>query len=78
MAINPKTKDANYYFNLPYAIYLKPDKDGSWFAEIPDLPGCMTYGNSKEEVLELIEDAKQTWIEERLHDGLPIPEPTDQ
>lgn len=63
---------------LPYAIHLKPDEDGTWFAEIPDLPGCMTYSDSRDNILALLEDAKRTWIEGRLEDGLPIPEPSER
>lgn len=76
MAINVPTKDLNYYMALPYSIHLKPNEDGTWTGEVPELPGCVTYGDTKEEVLELIEDAKETWIESCLHWNLPIPEPT--
>ncbi len=66
----------HYYLSLPYTIVLIPDaEDGSWFAELPELPGCMTYGDTQAEVLELIEDAKLTWIAARLELGLSIPEP---
>lgn len=69
-------KDLNYYLLLPYSILLTPDtEDGGWLAEIPDLPGCMTFGDTKEEALEMIEDAKITWIEGSLEAGDPIPEP---
>lgn len=71
---NPN-KDLSYYIALPYSILLIPEEDGGWFAEIPELPGCMTFGDTKEEVLELIEDAKLTWISGSLEAGDPIPEP---
>lgn len=76
MTTNVKEKDLAYYMSLPYSIYLKPDEDGSWFAEVPELPGCMTYADSRDEVLEMLEDAKETWIESRLHHNDPIPEPS--
>lgn len=69
-------KDIDYYMSLPYAIYLKPDWDGSWFAEVPELPGCMTYADSLDAVLEMLEDAKETWLECRLEYNDPIPEPS--
>ena len=69
-----KSKDLEYYLALPYSILLVPDEDG-WYAEIPELPGCMTAGDTKEEVLELIEDAKQSWLIVSLEHGDPIPEP---
>ena len=68
-------KDLNYYMSLPYSILLKPDEDGTWFAEVPEHPGCMTYGDSKESALELIEDAKRTWLEGCIELNYPIPEP---
>ena len=70
----PKAKTLDYYMGLPYSILLVPDEDG-WYAEVPELPGCMTCGETKEEVLQLIEDAKQSWLEVSLAHGDPIPEP---
>ena len=67
--------DLTYYLILSYAIVLIPDEDGSWLAKLPDLPGCMTVGDTKMEALELLEDAKLTWISGRLQAGDPIPEP---
>lgn len=64
--------------NLRYRIVLTPgeEPDNGWLAEIPDLPGCFTAGDTKEEALEMIEDARQLWITHRFEEGLPIPEPT--
>lgn len=70
-----KVKDLPYYLALPYTIILTPDEDGGWLAEIPELPGCMTFGDTQAEALELLEDAKLTWISGRLEAGDPIPEP---
>jgi antitoxin HicB len=71
------SKNLEYYLNLPYSIVLTPgtDDDDGWLAEIPDLPGCFTAGDTKEEALELIEDAKRLWITHRFEEGYPIPEP---
>jgi antitoxin HicB len=69
-------KDLAYYMSLPYKIVLTPDYEGEgWLAEIPELPGCMTSGDSQEEVLALIEEAKELWLEHNLAEGRPIPEP---
>ena len=71
MSSNNSTKNLAYY---TYSILLTPDEDG-WCAEILDLPGCMTCGETKEEVLHLIEDAKQSWLEVSLEHGDLISEP---
>ena len=68
-------KNLDYYMNLPYKIMLIPDEDGVWFAEIPELPGCITEADSKEEALASIEDAKLEWLSVALRHGDSIPEP---
>ena len=68
-------KTLDYYLSLPYPIVLIPDEDGFWFAEIPLLPGCMTQGASREEALEMIDEARTLWLRASLEDGDPIPEP---
>lgn len=60
---------------IPYQIALTPEY-GAWTATIPDLPGCMAVGDTPQEALELIHDAKYSWISASIEKGLPIPEPT--
>ena len=73
--MQPTTKDLTYYLSLPYPIELIPDEDGFWFARIPLLEGCMTNGDSREEALRMIDEAKSLWIETALQVGKTIPEP---
>ena len=68
-------KDLTYYLALPYTIELIPDEDGYWFARIPLLEGCMTNGNSREDALAMLDDAKKLWLETALQLGKAIPEP---
>ena len=69
-------KDLNYYLGLPYTTKLLVEEENSVFAEITELHGCMTVGNSKEDALEMIEDAKEAWLEAAVEKGMNIPEPT--
>ncbi len=69
------TKTLGYYLSLPYPIILIPDEGGFWFAEIPLLKGCMTQGSSREEALEMLDEAKRLWLEVSLERGHTIPEP---
>ncbi|MTI82328.1 MAG: type II toxin-antitoxin system HicB family antitoxin [Firmicutes bacterium] len=64
--------------NLPYTILLKRYPDGVYFAEVKELPGCMTEADTKEEVLLMIDDAMRGWLEIAIHDGRDIPEPVDE
>ena len=66
------------YLSLPYTIELTPGEDGYWFAKIPLLKGCITNGDSREDALEMIGDAKRLWLETALELGVPIPEPEPQ
>jgi antitoxin HicB len=68
-------KNLEYYLSLPYPIELIPDVDGYWFARIPLLKGCMTNGETREDALNMIDDAKRLWLETALSLGMPIPEP---
>jgi len=69
-------KPLGYYLSLPYTIELTPDENGVWFAAIPLLKGCMTQGDSREDALVMLDEAKELWLETALGEGIPIPEPT--
>ncbi|MBC7871244.1 MAG: type II toxin-antitoxin system HicB family antitoxin [Chitinophagaceae bacterium] len=71
----PITRTLDDYLELPYRIILMPEYD-AWTATIPDLPGCMAVGESPEEALQLIQDAKQSWITASMMRNLQIPEPS--
>ena len=60
---------------LKYPFTLEQDEDGSYLIQFPDLPGCMTCGDTIEKALEIGNDAKKCWIESALQDGDFIPEP---
>ena len=68
-------KNLKYYLNLDYTIRLKQNQDGSYFAEIEELPGCMSEGDNKKEALEMIDDAKKAWLGVALKRNMTIPEP---
>ena len=55
---------------LPYTIEIVPYNDGEYFAIIKEIKGCMTEGDTSEEVLVLLEDAKRACLEAVLEDGL--------
>ncbi len=50
----------------------------SWGAHVPDLPGCIAVGATREEVLHLIREAMAFHINGLIEDGLPIPTPSSQ
>jgi len=49
-------------------------EDELFIAEVPELPGCMAHGETREEALRNAEDAINLWIEVAERRGRPIPE----
>ena len=56
-----------------FRVELDQDEDGRWSASIPTLPGCGTWGKTREEALEALKEASQAYIDVLLEDGRPIP-----
>lgn len=50
----------------------------SWGAHVPDLPGCVAVGESREEVLKLVREAIEFHIDGLKQDGLPVPAPSSE
>lgn len=56
-------------------IYPDPESN-SWIAEVPGLPGCITDGATKEEVLQNAREAIECWLEGAAAVGMHIPSET--
>jgi predicted RNase H-like HicB family nuclease len=63
---------------MQYAIVIERVPGSNYSAYVPDLPGCVSTGNTVEEVQRNIEEAIAFHLEGMREDGLPIPEPTTQ
>jgi len=59
---------------MTYTVIYEKGPD-SWGAYVPDLPGVITVGDSREEVEQLIQEAIAFHIEGMREEGLPIPLP---
>ena len=59
----------------PYTlrVQLEQEDDGRWSAAAPALPGCATWGYTKEEALASIREAAQLYLEVMIEDGEPLP-----
>jgi len=58
--------------NYQFTVVVEQDEDGRFVAICPALPGCYTEGETRQEAMELIQDAIRLHIEDRLDDGQPI------
>ncbi len=65
MKTNPQIEheSLDYYLSLKYPMSIYPEEDGGYTVIIPDLPGCMTQGETLEEAVESINEARYLWIE---------------
>ena len=48
----------------------------SYGAYVPDLPGCVAAGKTREEVMSLIQEAMEFHIEGLKQEGSPVPPPS--
>lgn len=65
--------------NLPYSYILKPlspEDGGGYLIEFPDLPGCMSDGETEEEAILMGKDAIEAWINTAKECDRPIPKPS--
>jgi antitoxin HicB len=74
-AVETRTLDYDLTRNYPITIY--PDPDGGYVAEIKDLPGCLTQGETIEETIHNIDEARELWLETVYELGRRVPLPID-
>jgi predicted RNase H-like HicB family nuclease len=71
-----KIKD---YLTMPYAVEVQEEEttDGGhcFVAFHPELPGCMAHGDSREEALENLREAKELYISALLDRDVEVPLP---
>jgi predicted RNase H-like HicB family nuclease len=55
-------------------IDVEREDDGRWIAEVPDLPGVMTYGATREEAISRVKALALRAMADRLEHGEEVPE----
>ena len=58
-------------------IIMWSEEDGCYITSVPDLPGCVADGETKEEALMNTETIIQEWIETAKELGRDIPQPSN-
>ena len=73
------TSKGGKFVNYIYTATLIPNEDKSkYYCRVPDLPGCITTGNSIEDAIEMITDAASGWLVVAEDEGNEIPPATPQ
>ncbi len=69
-------KTVDEYMSMSYRMEIVEDKEeGGYVVSFPDLPGCITCGETIESAVANAVDAKKAWLEAALEDGITIQEP---
>ena len=54
---------------MTFAVEIEQEKDGRWIAEIPQIPGAMVYGQTREEAVSRVEALALRVLAERIEHG---------
>jgi predicted RNase H-like HicB family nuclease len=58
---------------LNYRILLRKESEGGYTVTVPSLPGCVTYGDTIEEAIDMAKEAIEVYIESLIAHGEEIP-----
>ncbi len=63
---------------MKYRVLIEKDEDGVFTAEVPNLPGCITQGATRDEALANSREAIAAYLESlEAHDD-PVPPPISE
>ena len=58
---------------LNYRVILRKEPEGGYTVIVPALPGCVTYGETIEEAIEMAKEAIELYIESLKAHGEEVP-----
>lgn len=56
-----------------FEVVLQPEPEGGFSVSVPDLPGCWTQGETREEALAMAKGAIEGYLETLKETGRPVP-----
>jgi predicted RNase H-like HicB family nuclease len=59
---------------MPLTIEVEQEKDGRWLAEVPELPGVLTYGQTRQQAIDRAQALCLRVLADRLDHGEPVPQ----
>ena len=63
---------------MEFKILIKQDEDGVFVSKIPQLPGCISQGDTREDAITNISDAVLGYMDSLKKHGESIPVPIDE
>ncbi len=58
---------------MKFVIVIEPDENGSWWVRVPELPGCFSAGDTREEAARNAREAIEGHIAVLREFGYPVP-----
>jgi antitoxin HicB len=62
---------------LTYRVLLKKEPEGGYTVTVPTLPGCVNYGDTIEEAVEMAREAIELYLENLREHGEEVPTEED-
>jgi predicted RNase H-like HicB family nuclease len=62
---------SRYLMGATFSVTVWQDEDGSFIAEVPSVPGCVSQGRSRTEALDNVRAAIRECLDVRREQGLP-------
>lgn len=63
--------------NRTYRILLRKESDGNFTAMVPSLPGCITWGETMDDAIQMAREAIEAYVAVLDEEGEPIPDDSD-
>ena len=63
---------------MKFVITISQDEDGTFIAECPAIPGCVSQGKTEEQAQASVQEAIKECLEVRAEQGLPLTVATRQ
>ena len=60
---------------MRYRVFIEQDEEGSFVAEVPSLPGCLSQGETRSEALANVREAIAAYLESLEARGDAVPSP---
>jgi predicted RNase H-like HicB family nuclease len=76
-ALAEQTKPV-YLWRMKFTVTINRDESGTWVAECPAIPGCISQGATKTAALKNVREAIGLCLEVRAERGLPLTVETKQ
>jgi predicted RNase H-like HicB family nuclease len=59
---------------MPFTMHVEQEDDGRWLAEVPELPGVMSYGQTRQQAIDRVQALALRILADRLQHGEPLPQ----